>query len=222
MKTILCLVLALVSFSAVYGQGKTVQKAEFETLLKNAAEIFKAKPHRVTVTSESTINGKPQEEGSAKTVVEVAGMDKRRSIREYKSRNQNQRREFIRYGDKTYSRENEGQWKQGGTPNNQTEGNLKTISEQVQYELLGKETLNGANVNVYRRTKESKMIDNSNSEEVQSTEIVKYWFGENGALLKREMERENRRSGKIFRFKVTATFDLDSNIQVVAPPVAGN
>lgn len=223
MKTILCLLLALAGFTvAVSAQGTVVQKAQFDDIIKSSTQIMKAKPHRVTVVSETSVNGKPQETTSAKTVVEVVGGDKRRAVREYKSQNQSQKKEYIQVGSKVYSRENEGQWTQSGMPNNSAEGNLKVISEQIEYKSLGSEALNGTNANVYTRTRERKMTDNSNNEEVQSTETVKYWFDANGALLKREMERENRRGGKIFHFKVTATIAFDDNIQVVAPQVAGN
>jgi hypothetical protein len=222
MKTILCALLILAGFTAVSAQETIVQKAQFEQILKNSTEIMKSKPHRVIVVSETNVNGKPQETTSAKTVVEVVGNDKRRAVREYKSQNQNKKREFIQVGNKVYSRENEGQWTQSGMPNNPAEGNLKIVDEKVEYKSLGSESLNGANANVYTRTRERKMTDSSNNEEVQSTETVKYWFDQNGALLKREMERENRRSGKIFHFKVTATINFDDSIQVVAPQVAGN
>lgn len=222
MKAVLCLLWILAGFTIISAQETVIQKSDFETIIKNATDILKAKPHRVTVTSKTNVNGKPQESTSAKTIVEVAATDKRRSVREYKSATQNSKREFIRFGDKTYSRENEGQWKQGGMQNSPSEGNLKTVAEQIQYESLGKEMLNNQNTNIYRRTKTGKMIDSSNNEEVLSTETVKYWFDESGALLKREMDRENRRAGKVFHFMVTALFDYDRNIQVVAPQIAGN
>lgn len=221
MKTILCL-LILAGFSAVYGQEKPVQPSEFETIIKNASEILKTKPHRMIVTQTSLVNGKPQESSSLKSIVQVAGTDKRHSVREYKSAAKNVKREYIKFGEKTYFRENDGQWTQSRNENNPSQGNLKTLSEESQYQFLGKEMLNNQSVSVYRRMRTATRIDVSNNEEIQSTETVKYWFDANGMLLKRESERENRRGGKVFNFKTVATFDYDGNIQIVAPQVAGN
>jgi hypothetical protein len=219
MKKISCLLLILVGFTISYAQEKAVQKADFEAMLSKATEILKAKPHRMTVISRSDVNGKPQETASSKTIVEVVSADKRRSVREYKSADKNFKREYIRFGGKTYSRENEGKWTQAAMPNDQTPDNMKKLDEQFQYQSLGTEKFGGQNASVYRRVKMSKMVDNSNNEEIQSTETVKYWMGADGALLKREMERENKRGGKVFHFTVAATFDYDPSIQITAPGV---
>lgn len=222
MKTILGLLLVLAGFSAVSAQEREIQKAEFEAVMKNAIAILDARPHRVTVTSNTNVNGKPQEATSAKTIVEVASKDRRRSIRELKSVNQNSKRELIRFGNKTYLRENDGQWKQDSNQNNPANGNTKVANEQVSYKFLGKDTLNNQSVTVYQRVTSRIMNDSLTNEEIQSNETVKYWVDDKGALLKREMTRENRRGGKIFNFNVTAAFDYDQNIQIIAPQIAGN
>lgn len=222
MKTILGLLLILAGFNAVSAQEREIQKAEFEAVMKNAVAILDAKPHRVTVTSDTSVNGKPQESTSAKTIVEVASKDKRRSIRELKSVNQNSKRELIRFGNKTYLREDNGQWKQDSNRNNPANADLRTNSEQVNYKFLGKDTLNNQNVTVYQRVRNRVMTDSLNNEEIRSSETVKYWVDDKGALVKREMVRENRRGVKIFNFNVVATFDYDQNIQVIAPQIAGN
>lgn len=220
MKTILCLLVMMLGLTmTMSAQEKVFQKADFDVLLKNAVEILKAKPHRIVVVSLSDVNGKPQEAESSKTIVEVASEDKRRSVREYKSADKNLKREFVRVGAQTYLRENEGKWTQTVASANQSPTNMKVVDEQIQYKLIGKETLGGKNSTVYQRTKNSRMTDNSTNEEIQSTEVVKYWFDENGNLLKRERNRENRRGGKIFHFTNTATFEYDSSIQVAAPGV---
>lgn len=221
MKTILSLLLVLAGFTASFAQERAIQKEDFEVLVKNAKAILDARPHRVTVTSSTNVNGKPQETDSSKTIVEVASKDKRRSVRELKSVKQNSKREFIRFGNKTYSRENDGQWKQSGVENSPSQGNLTTTSEETNYKSIGKELLSNQNANVYQRVRNRKMIDNSNNEQIISTETVKYWFDDNGALLKREMMRENRRGNNVFNIVATASFDYDQKIQVIAPQIAG-
>lgn len=222
MKTILYLLLLLVGFTAVSAQERAIQKAEFEAVMKNAVAIIDARPHRVTVARDIKVNGKPQESSSEKIFVEVAAKDKRRAVREIKSAKQNLKREIIRVGDKEYSRENDGQWQQAGIKNNVESGNLKVNSEESVYKSLGKDTFNNESVNVYQRISNRVMTDNSNNEEVDLTENVKYWIDEKGALLKREFTRESRRPGKIFNTTTTITFNYDQNIQVVAPQIAGN
>lgn len=218
MKKILSLLVLLAGITAVHAQEKSIQKSDFEAVIKSATDILKTTPHRITVTQKTDVNGKSQENSSA--IVEVASSDKLRSVRETKSLNQNSKREFVRIGDKSYSRENDGQWKQAAMPVNPNEGMTKTVDEQLQYQSLGKETLNNLAANVYVKTKTSKMIDSSNNREILSTEKVKYWFDGNGALIKREMARENRVGEKTFHFMTTAVFDYDKNIQVVAPAMA--
>lgn len=222
MKTILYLLLLLVGFTAVSAQERAIQKAEFEAVMKNAIAILDARPHRVTVAREMKVNGMPQESSSEKVIVEIAAKDKRRAVREIKSAKQNLKREIIRVGDKEYSRENNGQWQQTGIKNRAESENLKVNSEENVYKSLGKDTLNNENVSVYQRISNRAMTDNSNNEELNLTENVKYWIDDKGTLLKREMTRESRRPGKTFNTTMTVTFDYDQNIQVIAPQIAGN
>lgn len=221
MKTILCL-LILAGFTVIHGQEKVMQRAEFESVMKTASESLKTNPHRVTVTQTSQINGKPQENSSMRSIVQVADKNKRHSVREYKSAAKNVKREYIKVGEKMYFRENDGQWNQVSNPNNAPQPSLKTLEEEAKYSFLGKEMLNNQSVSVYQRTKTSKKMDVSTNEEIQSVETVKYWLDDKGMILKRESEKENRRGGKTFNFKTTALFDYDKNIEIITPQIAGN
>jgi len=217
MKTILCSLLILFGLTSAFSQERVISKSEFDVLLKNATEIFKTIPYRVMVSAETKVNGKPQESSSSKTLIQVAGADKRHFVREYRSQKENKKSEFLQIGGKTFTRENEGKWQESTMPNNSAESRIKTISEQSEFRWIGRETLNNQSVDIYKKISTSKRLDTLNNQEILSTETVKYWIGANGALLKREMERENRRGENVFHFRNTAMIEYDKNIQVIAP-----
>lgn len=218
MKTILLVVWVLLGFVNTFSQEKVILKSAFDQITKTSSEILKIKPFRMTVTSETRANGKPQKNTLSKTVIEVSA-DKRRFVNEKTSNEKTSKSEYIQIGGKAYSREDGGQWKETKvferTPLAES---LKIIDEQVEYKSLGTETLNNQTVNVYLKTSKSKRIDEANNnQEILSVESVKYWFDKDGALLKREMKRENRIGELVFNFHIISLFEYDSSIQISDP-----
>lgn len=218
MKTILLVVCLSVGFNSVFSQEKVIEKSVFDEIIKTSLEIFKTKPFRVTITSETLTNGKSQESSSSKTIIESAA-DKRRFVSERTSKEKTSKSEYVQIGEKAFSRENEGQWKETSVfDRNQTERVPQVINSQVEHKSLGTESLNNQNVNVYLKTSNSKRIDEANNNrEILSVESVKYWFGKDGALLKRETKRENRVGGLVFNFHIVSLFEYDQNIQISVP-----
>lgn len=218
MKTPLLLIWVLLGFTYAFSQEKVILKSVFDEITKTSSEILKSKPFRMTVTSETRANGKPQKNTLSKTVIEVSA-DKRRFVNEKTSNEKTSKSEYIQIGEKAYSREDDGQWKETKVfERNPLAGNLKIIDEQVEYKSLGTETSNNKTTNVYLKTSKSKRIDEANNnQEILSVESVKYWFDKDGSILKREMKRENRIGELIFNFHIISLFEYDSSIQISDP-----
>lgn len=218
MKTIILLFCFLVGFINAFSQEKLITKTAFEEITKISTEIFNSKPFRATVSTEILVNGKPQANTLAKTVIEVTA-GKRRFFNQRTSQETTSKNEYIQIGEKAYSRENEGQWKETAVFDpNKSERNLKIIDEQAEYKSLGTENLNDQPTNVFLKTSKTKRIDEANgNREILSVQSVKYWFGKDGALLKRETRRENRTGDLVFNFHFTSLFEYDQSIQITVP-----
>lgn len=217
MKTVLVAGLILCSFITAFSQERVLKKSEFDEITKNLTEILKSRPFRVTIASETHVNGKPQENRLSKTIVEVT-KNNRRLVNELTSNAKTSKKEYVQIGEKAYLREDNGEWKETNIFDRNQNGNLKTVSEEIEYKWLGTETFNTQSVNVYLKTLKAKKTDSANNDrEILSVESVKYWIGADGKLLKRELNRENRVADLVFNFHTVSLFEYDQNIQISPP-----
>jgi hypothetical protein len=217
MKTVVAAGLILCSFITAFSQEKVIKKSEFDEITKNLTEILKSRPFRVTIASETHVNGKPQENRLSKTIVEVT-KNNRRLVNEQTSNEKTSKKEYVQIGEKAYLREDNGEWKETNTLDRNQNGNLKTVSEEIEYKWVGTETFNTQSTNVYLKTLKGKKTDSANNDrEILTVESVKYWIGADGTLLKREVNRENRVGGLVFNFHTVSLFEYDQSIQISPP-----
>ena len=101
---------------------------------------------------------------------------------------------------------------------------VKTISAsvnpadvQTEYKYFGNEKLNGQNAKVYAVIVKTKNIDPASKQEILSVSTTKYWFADNGTILKSDMTMESRNGGKISHSRATQIWESDANIRIEAP-----
>jgi hypothetical protein len=224
MKKLFCLAFVLVAAAGIFAQEKTIEKSEFETVFRNSFRKFAGQSHRQTTTNQEIAESIDQNKTSSQSVIEFAAPRSSRLVFEFNSSSLNKRTESIIIGDKTYTRIDDGDWKEGKREMLPSpERKLKTVDEQIEYRSLGTELLNNQNTTVYAKIQKRKLINESNQSEMFSTITTKYWYGEDGGILKQEAQTENRiKSNKsaaeiIFHGLRVTVWELDPNIKIEEP-----
>lgn len=222
MKCILSIGLVLFGFIGVFAQEKTIGQAEFDAVYQNSPEKWKGKPHRMIITTQSRTEGRPQTDYSSKSIIENASTTTSRVIYENSFQSKNSNSETIRIGDKIYTREGNGAWKEGTSEVKAQPGNKITNTDnqadgQIEYKYLGTEKLDNQTANVYVKIARKKGINSANNKETVSTTTTKYWFGEDGMILKSDMKMDSQTGEKIFHTRLTQVWELDPNIKIEAP-----
>lgn len=220
MRNILCTALILFGCVGIFAQEKTISPAEFEAVYKNSEDAWKGKPHRATISTESKAEGRSQTDYSSKSIVETASPTASRVIYERTFGSQTSKSETIKIGDKTYTRKEGEAWREGKP---ETESStVKTISDnktevQTEYKYLGNENFNGQNAKVYAGIVKTKKVDPASNQETLSVSTTKYWFADDGTLLKSDMTMESRSGGKVFHSRATRTWEAAPNLKIEMP-----
>jgi hypothetical protein len=222
MKKILCLALILFAYIAVSAQEKTITQAEFDAVHKTSIDKWKGKSYRMVYSTQSNIEGRPEASYSSKNIIEFASPTHSRSISESTLNSKTTRTEDIRIGDKTYKRIGDGKWQEGVfqpyTPRIENKPPVANQEEsQIEYKYFGTEKLNNQTANVYVVTKKVKGINSSNNKEYLHNIVNKYWFSQDGLILKLHMEMETRTLVVTARNNLIHTWELDPNIKIEAP-----
>jgi hypothetical protein len=148
--------------------------------------------------------------------------------------------ESIRIGGKNYKRKDNEPWiveivevkpksatTETTTPSTSIGTEIESIIESVnreveriiEYKYLGTEKLNNQNANVYAVIMKTKHIHLASNKERQNIKTTKYWFSEDGVILKEDDIAESRGEAGTFTFYnyITSVWELDPNIKVEAP-----
>lgn len=230
MKSILFVALVLFGFIGVFAQERTISKAEFEAVSESpnkwAPTRWTGKSYRMITTTESKISGKVPQDLSSKITIEFASPTISHFISESRMGSKISRNESIRIGDKTYKRNGDEAWIEGTVEVNPTSKKTETTSpapsnnqadSQIEYKYLGSEKLNNQTTNVYAWISKKNLIDPSTNKEKISTSIAKYWFTEDGILLKEDRVMEHKTGEVTIYNRLTTVWELDPNITVIAP-----
>jgi len=225
MKKIFCIALVLFAFTGVFAQEKTTAQVEFDAVYQNSVGKWKVKSHRMIWTTQSRVEGRPQTDYSSKTTTEFAPPDASRSTYENSFGSKNSKNETIRIGGVIYTRNNGEAWKEGSfeaksQPESKSKSVDKQVDSQVEYKFLGSEKFNNQTANVYAKIAVTKTINPATNKETLSTVTTKYWFGEDGMILKSDMEMENRTGEMIHHSRVTQIWESDPNIKIEAPTLS--
>jgi hypothetical protein len=232
MKKIFFLAFVLLASGVVFAQEKTIQQAEFETISKSSAKMLFEKPHRITRTQQSTVEILQPENGakssvsaspassiSVKSITEFLPSVGFRTVYEFNSSSKNTKKEMIRIGGKTYTRENDAGWAELSVA--QTASRARSANSnadhKIEYKAVGTEKLNNQNANIYAKIETARFVNPADNKENVSSTTTKYWYAEDGRLLKRERRREIRNGKMVSRFVSTTVFETDPSIKIEAP-----
>jgi hypothetical protein len=64
-----------------------------------------------------------------------------------------------------------------------------------------------------------KHIDPATNQETRNTQTTKYWFNEDGVIIKEDVVWDSRGKAVIFYNHRTSVWELDPNIKIDAPAV---
>lgn len=224
MKNIIFAVMLLFGVISAFAQEKTISQIELETLSINSSEKLKGKAYRMILISKSSVEGRPETDYSSKTVFEYVSPTASRFAIESTFQSVTKKNETIRIGDKVYSREGDSNWKEsaytGKTVTATKEpGASVQLETQTEYKYLGVEKLNNQDTRLYTKVSKSKSINQTNGKETFSTTTIKYWFSEDGILLKMDRETDSNSGSMIHRTRLTQIWELDPNLSIEAPKI---
>lgn len=230
MKKKICLVVILLSCFGVFAQEKMLPQAQFDVVYQDSLgawslENWKGKPFRYVIITGSSLVGRPQTDYSSKITTEYISPTVNRTIYETSFGGKKLKTEAIRLDSKFFVRKNDEEWTNAVTETvaattSKTAESEKPLSEQVNYKFVGIEKLNNQNAKLYEVNISAKRINSNDGQESLTNTVIKYWFGEDGVLLKTDMNSETRSGDKIYRSSMTRIWELDESIRIAAPTLA--
>lgn len=231
MKNIFCAALILFGAIGVFAQERTISQAEFDAIYKNpnkmAPVVWKGKTWRMIITTETKAEGQKPLDSSTKSTSEFAPRQISRTISEIRQESKITKSEKIRIKDKLYKRNGDETWTVEAFEEKQqpetTAADAPAASadskfeRQIEFKYSGSEVLNNQKTNVYVQIMKTKSTDPSPERTYIHT--MKYWFNEDGTLLKEDRVIEGRNETGTFYNRLTMTYELDPNIKIEAPIV---
>jgi hypothetical protein len=195
--------------------GKIVTEAEFNKLKYNARLKLESQRHRTRTVEEIFFGSKTVPDQVKSTVEESAPPDKFREVEEIKtSEGGISKTGFMRIGKDRYQIDSSGKWMPDadsgyGRGSGMGNGNGKTPPPQI-YQFIGKSILEGKRTFVYEVS--GKHDSHFGEQSAESDEQTRYWFSEDGRLLRREGTENytalNRRVKKL----IINQYDVDIRI----------
>lgn len=222
MSKFFCLMLVLLSFAGVFAQEKTITESEFNAIYDKAKEKRESNPYRMTTTFKNTVEGKPESANSGTVVMESVSPTMSRIVLKTNFESESKERERVKVNDKIYTREDGAAWKQESTENRTPVNRTSGENTNAEYKFIGSEMLNGQKAAVYQKTESRKRIRERDKAEINSDINTKYWFGENGDLMKVERTATVHIGDEIIHSSFNRTFEFDPNIKIETPKIAGS
>lgn len=95
------------------------------------------------------------------------------------------------------------------------------VDRQIEYKYLGKQMLGNQNTSVYQTVEREKATLPNTKREMISTYTSKYWYGEDGAILKQESDYEylsnpDRKDSVVHQMSTTI-WEIDPKIKIERP-----
>ncbi len=109
-RIIVALSIAFLNFSLAFGQEKSIEKKDFESIIKKAKANLVGKTYRLTENRETFRDRNESPVESIKTIDEFVAPDKKHHFFEYKSSSYNEKIETINIGKKILKKVNDVKW----------------------------------------------------------------------------------------------------------------
>jgi hypothetical protein len=235
MKAIFCTALILFGVIGIFAQERTISKEESVAVQRNpnryAPVAWRGKTYRWIFTTETKQTGKKTMDLSGKFITEFTPNQIYRSVRESRNGTKITKTETIKTRDKIYERNENGTWTVKAveeTPKTTNDNPPPALTDNktewnYEYKYLGAEKFNNQTTNVYVEISRAKTTDPSGKIVGTATHTRKYWFNEDGTVLKEDylIQGQNQTDGipGTFYNRMTQVYELDPKIWIEIPVV---
>ena len=90
-------------------------------------------------------------------------------------------------------------------------------SKQTSFAFLGNELIGNEAVTVYKTTERITGMEKKTDLPMETSAVMKYWFGPNGVILRSESESNGRIGNDQFFLRIIGIWELDPSIAISAP-----
>lgn len=208
-------------------EDNEIKEKDFNVMLINAKKSLDGKTYRLTETEKYFPDKDGEAESTELNIDEFVLPDKTRTVKDISSPTENSRIERIWDGKNLYARKNNESWEKfsGGGGSGSGDGFRSGRSTKT-YRFLGMTEIDGQQAKLY--SEESKRIANKFTQtsryQVYYFENAKYWFDENGLLLKiykesgveKVVTTEGTKESNAITRK-TSIYEYDPNIKIETP-----
>lgn len=239
MRWIFCLAFILFNSVGIFAQSIVNIENQFLAALDKASLNWfsYSSPYRTIQTGEITLNFKNEnldrQLSSYKIVLEIDKKIGIHAIYEVSKNSVKGKYESVniagKYGKFFERNEEDGSWLQvdklskmfgsSSLPSSREYKKIRELSETnqttVDYKYLGNEKINHQTTNVYMTI--IKRTENSGK---NTTHVRKFWFAQDGKILKSDLEITIESEGGISRSQYIQTWETDENIKIQAPELS--
>ena len=225
MRILTIALLAAAGMLSTQAQEKVISSAEFAAAERAADATFQAKqvPARLTLATESRMEGRPQTDWVARTVMELGPNGSRRQSSQSTFGGGPVKREsVIKIGGKTYHKIDREEWKEGAIdtdhgPSETTDSEAEAADVHATYKYMGSGVLNGKKVRIYLTTESRKKTAKDTGVVSEQEVSTKYWFGESTDLYRSEYRSTTKTGDKVFHTNIIIEKELDPSISINVP-----
>jgi hypothetical protein len=207
-KTLMFFIIIVSAMSAVCGQQTADSSGEFTAIYRKAQNLRQEKAHRVRTTIEKYADKNAAPTEKITSTYEIIPPARSRYSSVVESNSKTKKYELIRIGEKQYIKNDRGNWEI-----DKTEPKYALGSEsQKSVKFIEKTSFNNQTVNVY------EVESDEFFEQVNRQSKIKYWFSEEGLLLKMETESVEKETNAVS--KQISIYEYDPNIKIEAPVIS--
>jgi hypothetical protein len=228
MKRIFSFVLILGSVAVVAAQERVLSKAEFDAVVNDGyghKEKWKGEKYRLTVTTSSTVAGRPHTDFSSKNITEFGPSGETRTISSSVFGGKaSVPTETLRIGEWLYTRSGDEAWARkdyvasNTAAKDKEETPRKILNSEAEYKYLGQVSTGDNILHVYVKTERQTAFNEKTSETSETESKNVYWVNPKGIVLKNEYTSQHRGKNSM-QTSLTMEWELDPLIAFEVPAV---
>lgn len=204
---------------ATLAQSREIPFSDVNRMEQTALGLLQSIPYRSTLTAESFPERGTEASWKGISILEKASPDRSRQVYINVARGKSQRREIVSIGGNNYQRFDDGPWQVLGAPARNHVGSTNELKPIVSRPRIENKTSLIETIQEKGRLVSIYEVKNTTTREVDGKEVVqigisRYWFRDDGMLLKKLSELETVGDPKIVRN--TTVYEYD-DIKVEAP-----
>jgi hypothetical protein len=206
---------------ATSAQSREISFSEVNRMEQTALGLLQSIPYRSTLTAESFPARGKEASWKGISILEKASPDRSRQVYINVSQGKSERREIVSIGGNNYQRFDGGPWQVLAAPARNRVGSINEVKPIVSRPRVESKTSLIETIQEKGRLVSIYEVKNTTTREVDGKEVVqigtsRYWFRDDGMLLKKLSELETVGDPKIVRN--TTVYEYD-NVKVEAPVI---